>query len=88
MKIHFKFKPEVDDTARKDLLSLLRAEGASKVRRLFPRASTPDLEDHYVVEATPDDVQKLLPILRGRSEVAYAQPEVKRQARTPSPPDD
>jgi hypothetical protein len=88
MKVHFKLKPGVDESDRDDLFRLVRAKGATRVRRLFPKTASPNLKNHYVADApTAADVRKLVSLLQGRTEVAFAQHEVKRPVRPrPRPP--
>jgi hypothetical protein len=80
MKLFFKFTPDVDESTRRDVLTLLRKQGATRVRRLFPRTTDADLRHQYVAEtATDADVNRLVGLLRGHPSIAFAQHEVVRR---------
>ena len=80
MKVFFKFRSEADESARRRVIRQLREQGATRVRRLFPRTDDAGLRDRYVAE-TPTErrVNALVDFLRGQAAIAFAQHEVVRR---------
>jgi len=77
--LYFKFKSGVEAHLRARTIRVLREENATRVARLFPRTSQPELEQHYVVEAKrPADLKRLTKILKSANEVEFVHGEVRR----------
>lgn len=80
MNLYFKFNPGVKPADRARTIRLLRERGATKVARLLPATTQPELKEHYVVEAkTTAQVNELTRLLRSAKEVAFVQREVRRR---------
>ncbi len=80
VKLFFKFNSGVSSNARARVLKLLRARGASNVRRLFPRTKVPTLAHRYVAEgATVAERGKLMRLLQERREIAYVHSGTRRR---------
>jgi hypothetical protein len=79
LNLYFKFKPDATPADRTRTLRALRDGGATKVARLFPATTQPDLKGHYVAEArTTAQVRDLTRLLRSEKDIAYVQREVRR----------
>jgi hypothetical protein len=79
LNVYFKFKPDATPADRARTLRTLREGGATKVARLFPATTQPDLKQHYVAEArTAAQVRDLTRLLRSGKDIAYVQREVRR----------
>lgn len=79
MNLYFKFKPDATPADRTRTLRALREGGATKVARLFPATTQPELKQHYVAEAkNAAEVRELMRLLRSTKDIAFVQREVRR----------
>ena len=80
MKLQFKFRGAVPETARLKQARTLIAQGAKSVRRLFPKVTDSESTSLYIVEVEEESAgKKLLDLLQATREVEFVEPEARRK---------
>ena len=80
MRVQFKFRQQISDDERAEIISSLSEHGVERVRRLFPGEPDPELSALYTLEvADPVSAQRLLDVLNNSSAVEFAETEAPRK---------
>ena len=80
MLVQFKFKPDADDNARREVIKALRTQGGRAVRQLFPGDENKELARLYVAAVSDRSVAtKVVSLLKRSAAVEFAEPEVTRR---------
>jgi hypothetical protein len=80
MRVQFKFRQEVSEDQRAEIISSLGEHGAERVRRLFPGEPDEELSTLYTLEAADQaSAQRLVDVLNSSSAVEFAEIEAPRK---------
>jgi len=80
MRVQFKFRQQVSEDERAEVVSSLSEHGAESVRRLFPGETDQELSSLYTLESADQaSAQRLLDVLNRSSTIEFAEAEAPRK---------
>ena len=80
IKFQFKFKDQVSEAGRENVIGVLGNYGAAEVRPLFPEATDEELASFYIVDCQNAAIgRELLNLLNGFETVEFAEEELQRK---------